>query len=386
MVGLLTGTNVQFTRRLNRRVVIEAIRRNGSASRADIAQQTGLTHQAVSNIVAGLVREGFLVEQGRREVDRGQPPVLYAVDPNAAHAIGINLDRDRLVGVRIDLDGAVTRRIEKATDYPDPQRAMELIARTARTLAEAAPRKRERILGVGLALPTGKWIDPADFPGWRSPEVRDELQQKLGLPLYVENDATVSAIWERLYGRGREFENFFYIHFGRALGGGVISDGEPLYGAHGNAGEFGFTPVYPDAAAFRAGRSEPLQQHVSLATLERDLGSPVDERTDPTRPEVAGWLERAARLLRDPILAIDNLFDPDAIFLGGRLPAAIREALVHRLEPDVLRLRVPGKTYPVHLLPGEAAEDAAALGAATLLMYEALAPAPDLVRKRVAAQ
>ena len=385
MDDILTGTNVRFTRTLNRRVVIEAVRRHSPASRADLAHHTGLTHQAVSNIVASLLKDGYLRRLGRRPVERGQPPVEFALNPDAAHAIGINLDRDRLIGLRIDLEGRVVQRIEAEVDHPDPERAVDVITLAGRKLADDVSSRRVPVFGVGLAVPTGKWVDPASFPGWHSSVIRTRLERRLNHRVYVENDATAAAIWEHLYGRGREFADFFYIHFGHALGGGVISNGTPLYGAYGNAGEFGFTPVFADVDAFRAGRSDPLQHHVSLLALERWLDDhPEGDEASPTSPAMDAWLTHAARLLVEPILNVDNLFDPSAILLGGRLPFELRADLVRRIEPEVLRRRIPGKDYPVHLLPGEAADDAAALGAATLLLYESLAPSPQLVRKQVA--
>lgn len=385
MDEILTGTNVRFTRTLNRRVVIEAVRRHSPISRADLAHHTGLTHQAVSNIVGALLEEGYLRRLGRRHVERGQPPVEFALNPDAAHAIGINLDRDRLVGIRVDLEGRVVNRIETEVDHPGPEQSVDVITRAGRELASDVPSSRVSILGIGLAVPTGKWADPASFPGWHSTVVRNWLERRLGHRVYVENDATAAAIWEHLYGRGREFADFFYIHFGYALGGGVISNGTPLYGAHGNAGEFGFTPVFEDVDAFSHGRSDALQHHVSLSALERWLDDhPEADPVSLTSPAIDSWLTRAARLLVEPILNVDNLFDPSAILLGGRLPFELRAELVRRVEPNVLRRRIPGKDYPVQLLPGAAADDAAALGAATLLLYERLSPSPQLVRKQVA--
>lgn len=388
---MLTGTNSSFTRLLNRRVVIETIRRHQPTSRAEIAQRTKLTHAGVSNIVESLAEEGFVVARGRRSHRRGQPAVEYALNPEAAFAIGINLDRDQLVGVRLDLNGRAQKRITWKVDYPAPDEAMALFTDATDQLSDLPRTLHDRILGVGLALPTGKWIDPPDFLGWDHPAVKQDLSERLNQPIYVENDATAATIWERLYGAGQAHDDFFYIYFGCSIGAGIVSGGQPLYGTDGHAGEFGFTPIFPNAEALERGSTEPLMKHVSLSAFERHMAqaSGADDASAPEPRQSAGpsaWLDHAARLLTAPLLGVDHLLDPEVMFLGGRLPQPLRADLANRLQAALATRRVPSKSKPLRVLPSQAGEDAAALGAATLLMYEALAPSPDLVRKHALAK
>ena len=99
------GNNPERTRSHNRRVVLESVRRHGPIGRAEIARLTRLTTQAVSNIVAELVAEGFLLEGGRRRIGRGQPPVELVVNPDGGMTAGIEIAAGHLVTVLVDLAG-----------------------------------------------------------------------------------------------------------------------------------------------------------------------------------------------------------------------------------------------------------------------------------------
>ena len=83
------GKNPERSRDHNRRVVLDVVRRNGSLGRAHIAKLTHLTAQAVANIVDELVDENLLMEMGRLKSGRGQPPIQFAVNPEAGGTIGV---------------------------------------------------------------------------------------------------------------------------------------------------------------------------------------------------------------------------------------------------------------------------------------------------------
>ena len=105
------------------------------------------------------------------------------------------------------------------------------------------------IAGVGLALPgplsleEGRARSVPNFDGWDDVPVGEMLKQRIGQKVYLENDATASALGELRHGIGRDCPDFFYIYFGTNLGGGIVSGGIVQHGATANAGEFGLLRV-----------------------------------------------------------------------------------------------------------------------------------------------
>jgi predicted NBD/HSP70 family sugar kinase len=183
----------------------------------------------------------------------------------------------------------------------------------------------------------------------------------------IENDATAAAIGELQFGHGRVAQTFFYLLVNAGLGGGLVIDGHSVTGASGRSGEIGFLPIG------RARRNPVVLQDVaSLSGLYSHLAEagfpdpgPLDQLDEAAGAAAGQWIEKAADLLTDPLMVINAVIDPDAIFIGGRLPAGLVDQLCDRL---ALNVRHRGASLPARapIRRAELAEDAAAIGAAIL--------------------
>src|SRR5215211_3211292 len=108
---VLTGTNLVYTKKYNLRIVHEVIRVYGPLSRADIARHTELSVQTISNLVKELIDLRLVYEGGRKSEGRGAPSTYLSINPDGAYAVGLDLDRDHLTGVLVDLAGNVRHRV-----------------------------------------------------------------------------------------------------------------------------------------------------------------------------------------------------------------------------------------------------------------------------------
>jgi len=402
---MLTGTNLVYTKQYNLRIVHEVIRVFGPISRADIARHTELTGQTVSNLVKELISLGLVYEAERRREGRGAPSTSLAINPDGAFSIGLDLDRDHLTGVLVDLAGNVRQRVHVDLDFPTPAEALELMVQTVGTLIERQELPRESVWGLGIGVPgpmhhaedgDGYVVNPKAFPGWHDIPLAGWLKERLGLPIFLENNATAAAVGERWYGAGQQIPTFFYVYFGSGLGGGMIMNGRPYEGFTGNAGEIGYLPTVlagdsANDADAATGDSSHVGLHFNLPRLYEMLRSDgtvahtpedLDGLLAAGHPRLLAWLDDAANHLTGLILAVEYLLDPDAIFFGGRLPDRVVTALMDRVERQLPRRRIVGKAdVPRHLL-ATAGVDAAALGVATLPIYEFFAPAPQVLLKQ----
>lgn len=397
---MLTGTNLVYTKRYNLRIVHEVIRLFGPLSRADIARRTELTGQTVSNLVKELIAAGVIYEVERRREGRGAPATTLAINPDGAFAIGLDLDRDHLTGVMVDLVGSVRQRVHLEIDFPTPEQALELMIEMAETMIERQGLEPRGVSGLGVGVPgpmhpaeggNGYVVSPKAFPGWQNVPLADWLGERLGMPILLENNATAAAIGERWYGAGRQIGTFFYVYFGSGLGGGLVLNGQPYEGFTGNAGEIGYLPT---VLAGEPGNSDDIPHvgvHFNLSRLYEKLradGTDVRGRDDLDRLLTEGhagllaWMDDAASHLTGLVLAVEYLIDPEAIFFGGRLPQSVISGLLERVEGHLPPRPTGAKlTAPRHLL-ATAGEDAAALGVATLPIYAVFAPAPRVLLKR----
>lgn len=433
----LTGANSTRAKAFNLRLVLETIRREKRVSRAGIARSTTLSAPTVSNIVSELIDEGFVMEAGRQRAGRGSPSIALELNADRAVSIGLDLGRSHLTGVLVDLGGTLRERIHHELDYPSPDAAIDRMVDTVAALMDRAALPDDRLWGVGVGVPgplhapteamPGGSTSPDAFPGWDHVPVADRLADRLAKPVRLENNATAAAIGERWYGSGQDVAHFAYVYFGVGLGGGLIVNGAPFTGSSGNAGELGYLfPLLRGAPA-----ATPSQAAASSAASSASAASPPPDSLPPDsrhsadaqpsppdalhgttpfhlpgligamrtaganvqglpslaplfddeHPVLIAWLHRAARHLAPLLAAVCYLFDPQAIFFGGRLPIPLLRFIVEALPGLLDPLQIPGKDHRPRLSLGDAGREAAALGAATLPVYESFVPAPELMLK-----
>ena len=372
---IVKGTNRDQTRPYNRRVVLETVRLRGPLSRADISRLTDLTPPAVNDITRELEKAGLLRAEGRRRTARGQPPVDYIINPEGGYSIGLQLDRDRLVGVVLDLAGERRARTECRIDDPRPEAALPPMIGLSRQLIGSAGIEMTDVIGAGLVLPgpfdADEPDDPLRLPGWRSTDPAHALMAAIDLPVIVVNDANAAAVGERLHGAARDLATFCYIFLGHGLGAGLFLNGAPFEGSRGNAGELGHMVV--DFAA--EGPARRLEHHVSLHALGRwfaDRGRPAPRPEDLAAlvaardADLGDWLDRAAEMLRPALTTLAALLDPQAILIGGLVPTPFIDALLARLNGI-------GGSH-LQLIAATAGPDVGALGAAALPVFHHFVP------------
>ena len=367
----LSGTNLERGSSHNLRVTLQAIRLNAPVTKVELAEITGLTPPSITNITRKLFADGLIIEAGRRRGERGQPALKLAINPDGAFSIGVNVDRDHMTLVALDFLGDLRLRIVENIQFPMPDQVSDFVSRNLAAMRASGEIDMDRIAGIGLAIPDDfGGVDlpnrPAEFGVWETIDPRHLLGSH-GLDVIIENDATAAAIGELQFGHGRVAQTFFYLLVNAGLGGGLVIDGHSVTGASGRSGEIGFLPIG------RARRNPVVLQDVaSLSGLYSHLaeaGFPDPgplERLDEAAGLAAGeWVEKAADLLTDPLMVINAVIDPDAIFIGGRLPAGLVDQLCDRL---ALNVRHRGASLPARapIRRAELAEDAAAIGAAIL--------------------
>jgi predicted NBD/HSP70 family sugar kinase len=399
---VLTGTNLVYTKKFNLRVVHEVIRVYGPLSRADIARHTKLTGQTVSNLVRELLDHRLVREGARRSEGRGAPSTTLSLNPDGAYAVGLDLDRDHLTAVLVDLAGNVRHRIHTELDAPSPTDTLDLMTDTVATLVKRQRIRRDQVAGLGVGVPgpmhqtsdrTGYLVNPKAFPGWHDIPLASWLREKLRMPVFLENNATAAAAGEHWYGAGQQIGTFFYIYFGSGLGGGMVMDGRPYDGFTGNAGEIGFLPTVlaGSGASTNSGPPSNMGEHFTMSRLYEELRrdgaeartlDDLDVLLVAGHPRLLRWMDSSADHLTGLVLAIEYLLDPEAICFGGRLSDRVLGGLMDRVARQLPMRRVGGKLTAPHHLLATAGVDAAALGVATLPMYEIFAPAPQVLLKQ----
>ncbi|MFD9864161.1 ROK family transcriptional regulator [Streptomyces alboflavus] len=405
------GVNLPGLRGHNAALVLDLLRGagGGGVGRLELAERTGLTPQAVSKIVARLRGEGLVADAGRRASTGGKPQTLLRLVPEAGYAVGVQLERDALVAVLVDLAGVVVAERRAGLDFSagvdsvvdvaveavvalvsgalagleagmpraggcahpspssrlrssrgDPYRPAEHLP----TAVEHPPAAVEHppaavgqpptgVLGVGVALPgpldhaSGVLQRVTGFPEWDGYPLRDVLARRLGLPVVVDKDTNAAALGLAL---GGDAESFAYLHLGTGLGAGLVLGGGVYRGARTGAGEFGHQVVRMDGPLCECG-ARGCVEALCLAAVAR------------------GDLDEAARALGTAAGNLVALLDIDLVLLGGRTVGAAEELFVRGVGAVVAeraRREGAGAAVGVRVAPG--GERGVAEGAAQLVL------------------
>lgn len=333
----LSGANLERVGDHNQRVILQAIRVGGPITRVTLAQITGLTPPAVANITKRLLDDGLILEAGRVQGARGQPAMNLTINPDGCLSIGVNIDRDHITVVMLDLLGAVRARASQEIEFPLPADVAKFCKVQIRRMLSAWKGEPPRLSGIGVALPDdlGR-VDlphrPENYDVWSTADIGKLMADILPLPVFLENDAAAAALGELQFGHGLRRPSFFYVLVSSGLGGGLVIEGDYFRGAQGRSGEIGFLPVSSPETTARA-----LQEVVSLSALYAHLegGGIVVTRPDQLgqlTPEgqalVEDWIALSAKLLVQPFVSISCLVNPQAIYVGGRLPTDLLDRLV----------------------------------------------------------
>ncbi|MBL8905467.1 MAG: ROK family protein [Rhizobiales bacterium] len=364
----MRGTNQEFGRPYNRRIVLETVRLHAPISRGEIAKRVGLTVQTVSTIIRELEQRGFVLGSREQPRSRGYPPTALTINPAGGFAIGLHVTPVSIDAALIDLAGTVIGKKRRELRPATPEASFAAIAELTREMRSL--RVNGRMLGVGMAIPgpfgvdSMSFVGPTTLQGWAGIPIAERLSEVTGLTGFVGVDLAAAALGERLYGAGRALRNFYYLYFGVGLGGCMVHDGQPLRGAFGNAGEIGHLPLVPDGDPCPCGNRGCLERYLSLDAFERRSGQIGRE----------AWLAEAAPLLRVAIATVENLFDPETIILGGLAPEPVLKDLIAAASP--LYNSVAGRrdrTQPRLMLSAQG-EDSVLRGAAALAVSGLLSP------------
>lgn len=321
-----------FTRDVNRAAILRLIGSAAPIARKTIAERLGLSAATVTQITRELMEQGLIRVAERAPSRGGRPALLLELVGGAATAFGVKVAVDHLVGVRVDLEAEVSERFECEFDASAHGSLDRLVQVLGEWLGQSEG--QSPLLGLGVGVPGvfdrrgGKLDSP--LLGWRDVRVARLLQRRLRTPVFVDNDVNTLAVWERLYGRGREVEDFIVVTIGRGVGLGIVAGGDIYRGFRGGAGEFGHVSVCDDGPLCTCGRRGCLEALVGDPAL-------VEQARE------AGVLSRRQGVGRLRDLAASGDADAREIYAhaGAVLGRAV-SGLVNVLAPELVLLSGEG--------------------------------------------
>ncbi|MDX3715627.1 ROK family transcriptional regulator [Streptomyces europaeiscabiei] len=367
-------------RAMNDRAALDLLLEHGPLSRTRLGRLTGLSKPTASQLLARLEAAGLVIatgtgtdgsgtggpgESGSGAGRPGPNAQLYAVDPTAAYAAGLDVTPERVLAAVADITGRTVG--EHAVPTPG-RRPAEPVVRQVTTALDGAVKAaglvrsdvRRLVIGTPGAFDpgTGRLRYASHLPGWHSPALLDELAAALPMPVEYENDVNLAALAEQRLGAAKGHEDFVLLWNEGGLGAAVVLGGRLHRGFTGGAGEVGFLPV-PGVPLVRhvtkanSGGYQELAGSQIIPRLARELGiSPVP--AGPYAEVAAALVARAAADidsaphrqllatyatgLATGIAALVAVLDPELVVLSGTALTAGGEPLRALVEAELAEL------------------------------------------------
>jgi predicted NBD/HSP70 family sugar kinase len=389
--GVALPADQTTVRRANLGVVLRHVASSRTRSRAQIAAQTGLTRGTVSSLVAELIDLELVRETGETTSPRGvgRPGVALEL-ADVVVGVGLEVNVDYVAASVEDLTGAVRyeRRSYRDNRGSAPGPVLDRLAKEARHALEAVEREGLRPVGLSVAVPglveeSSGTVVVAPNLGWQELAVSAELGARLDLPVHVENESNLAALAEHWTGAAVGIDDFVCVFGEVGIGGGVVLGGRLFRGSHGFGGEFGHVSVDPAGDACACGSRGCVETLAGQEAIARAAGvSPValrsrsltDElvrRAEAGAPEVVRALADAGRSLGIALASTFNLFDVQAVVLGGCF-GPLAPWLAGEVRRTLEERSLAARSGSFVVLPSAFGDGAAVRGAAALSLHRLL--------------
>ena len=351
------GRNLSLVKTHNIRAVLLSLLYHEHVSRVQLAKATSLSTTTISNLVAELLSNGIVAEEGieahtgRRRV--GRPRTQLRLVPDARYAIGVHIG----IGLyRIAVTNLYAETIYNNITYfaisTPPTQVLANIAGTINGAIQAAGIDRSRVVGVGVGA--SGLVDHAHginiwAPNlrWKNIPIQEQLNSVLKLPVVIDNNVRVMALGEALFGSGRDTNSLAFVYGRVGVGAGFVFGGQIFRGSNAGAGEIGHSiMMVENGKTCRCGNrgcletlvSEPIilehAKQIAAQHPNSDFAHSLnaDDETLPIERVFAAarsgdrdirvMIEDHACYLGLALTNLVNILNPELILLGGMFAQA----------------------------------------------------------------
>jgi len=350
----LLGSNINLVKQHNLQVILLSLLYEPILSRVQLAKRTKLSNTTITNLITELIGQGIVKEINGNdaEIDEmrpvGRPRTSIYLDPNARYVIGIHIGigifRVGLANLRAEIIFNHTHNF--SIDSPASEVLDKIITNVEEVIDESGV-PRSKILGVGVGasglvdFTTGVNLLAPNLD-WHNVPLRDQLQEKLNLPIIVDNNVRNMAIGETYFGAGIGVDSVAFVYGRTGVGAGLTFKGRVFRGSSKGAGEIGHSiMLVHNGEQCQCGNKGCLETLVSESVILREAGeiaklhpdgimaniqknnpdcSPIECVFEAARKgdiQVQMIIEERAYYLGVALANLVNLFNPELILLGG---------------------------------------------------------------------
>lgn len=371
--------NAEYTKEYNRKLILRLLRKE-PVSRAEIARLTGLTRASVSLIAAELLEEGKIKELHPVSGQRGRMPTPLAICDDAGYALGVYINRDGCTAGVVDMADRILRQERVKLEEGSKEQKLEELRSAMERLLKVTGIPKSKIWGIGISAPgpldgeNGEILNPPQFDLWHNTPIGSLLHEKMGLPVFLENNATCLARYYYDSREAEESENFLLLLVDSGIGSGVISKGKVFKGAGYFTSELGHISINHHGRECPCGNVGCLEAYAAIPNLLKGTGfSSWREAVDSCdQDERAGALIRKeADYLSAGVVSLNHIINIDTVILAGEILYG-SDRLIPLMEKQINSRSLRRDKQIVRVFPGKKTEGIQILSAANIVFGRGL--------------
>ncbi len=344
------GGGQSYFRARNISLVINTINQHEPITKRDLVDKTGLSFAKINSIIHTLNENELTLENGKEESGGGRPSALYQINPNYRYIVGCELSHSRVHTIIGNLKGEIlynnSMEFEK---FSSKDFVIQILIENIQSAIEELKITPKKLLGIGVAV--AGLVNPKEgaarpFPhlaDWGDLSIKLLLEEEFKITVHVENVANAAALAELNFGRGRGKKNLLFLDVGTGVGMGIILNGKLYAGVTGSAGEFGHITVDENGPICACGNVGCIETLASTKAVVRKAKDMIEQGVLSSLHELSSeniekinfnliceaankgdklsfnLLDDMGKNLGEGIVTIINLFNPEAIILGGEI-------------------------------------------------------------------
>ncbi|WP_165962865.1 ROK family transcriptional regulator [Occultella glacieicola] len=317
--------------------MLDLLRVRGGASRAQIAEGTGLSRATISEITSDLRSAGLVVlaQPPTAGLRVGRTPEHLTLNPATGVIVGVEFSHTRVTVVACDITHRVlgSRMLDHGKEEPWERRSATATGFVRELVGPGSASSPLRAIGVGV---------PGAISGRAGvlAALEQRLTESYRVPIRTENNARLAGLAEFSWGAGQDMHDLIYMRLAEGVGGLLIIDDEPRLGNTGSAGEFGHVCLDPNGPVCRCSNRGCLESYVGMGAVLRragrasveDLVDALDRSESRAHAVIADAGARIGLVLANACTVLDL----SSIVLGGALSEA-GEYLVRAVRQTIVR-------------------------------------------------
>ncbi|PIU29344.1 MAG: hypothetical protein COT09_01340 [Candidatus Hydromicrobium americanum] len=335
-------------REINKKNILKIVMEMEPISRIDISRRLKISRPTTSAYIGELIKDGLIEEIGKGDStpSGGKKAVLLQFNSRAGYILGVMIGVKTIRIALTDLGSNIIEIIKIPTEeWLGRDEVIDKLVKNLKKIIRKSKISKEEIIGIGIGASglvdskKGLVIFSPNLDGWNNIKLKEIVEEKIGLPTFIENECRVQAIAEKKYGLAKDIKNFVCVETGTGIGTGVFIDNKLVSGDKGMAGEVGH--IITNLAGNRVchcGNIGCLETLCSTSSLLEDIVNDIKKRGKSSKYSESGLkledlsslydqgdeivtrnVEKNAEYLGIGISNTIKMFNPELIIIHGEI-------------------------------------------------------------------